>query len=438
MNVKRTNPSPTEVVLTVTAEAAEMAPIKEAAIKRLGKDLKLQGFRAGKAPLNLIEKSLNPAELENEFLQLAIGYFYEQAAVSENLRPIANPEVSLKKFVPYTTVEFEAKVAVIGEIKLGDYKQIKKQRPQASVTEADVKGVMSTLARRVAEKQTVDRAAKTGDEVLIDFSGVDSKGEPIAGADAKSYPLVLGSDSFIPGFEDKIIGMKPGESKSFDITFPKSYQVTALAGKKATFTVNLIQVSELIEPKIDDTFAPKVGPFKTLKELKEDIKKQLVYEAQVDLNRKFEDEILKEIASKSKVAIPKALVDEQIARNEENERRNLTYRGQTWQEHLAEEGVTEEEHHERQRPTAEDTVKVSLVLSEIARVEGVSVTDEDVDIRITLLKGQYTDQKMREELDKPENRQEIAARLHAEKTVEKIMGYVSTAPAPKSAPKKKK
>ncbi|MCW1907842.1 MAG: trigger factor [Candidatus Saccharibacteria bacterium] len=437
MQVTRNNVSPTEVNLSITADAKELQPIKDAVVKRLGRDLKLPGFRPGKAPEHLLEKNINPANLENEFLQLAVSHFYEQAATKELIRPIGTPKVSLKKFVPYTTLEFDITIAVIGQVTLGDYKKIKKAKPQASVTAEDVNGVLASLARRAAEKVSVDRAAKNSDEVLIDFAGVDSKGEPINGAAAKDYPLVLGSDSFIPGFEEQIVGMKPGEHKSFPISFPKDYQVAALAGKKATFTVDLKTVNELIEPKIDDSFAPKVSPLKTLKELKEDIKQQLLYEAQTNINRQYENEILKDIADKSKVAIPKELVDEQITRNEEGERQNLLYRGQTWQEHLAEEGVTEEEHRERQRPTAEETVKVSLVLSEIARAEGVMVTPEELEVRITLLKGQYTDQKMRDELDKPENRQEISARLHAEKTIEKILSYV-TQTKPAAKPKAKK
>lgn len=424
MQVSRENPSPTEVKLTITATAAEMEPIKVATVKRLGRDVKLPGFRPGKAPEHLLEKNLNAATLENEFLQLAISHFYEQAATKEGVRPIGTPKVALKKFVPFSVLEFEIVIAVIGKITLGDYKKVKKVRPQATVTADDVTGVLKSLARRAADKNSVDRPAKNGDEVIIDFAGSDAKGAPINGADAKDYPLVLGSNSFIPGFEEEIVGLKPGEHKSFDITFPKAYQVSSLAGKKATFTVDVKSVNELVEPKIDDSFAPKVSPFKTLKELEEDVKKQLVYEAQTELNKQFENEVLKEIADKSKVEIPKELVDEQIARNEEAERRNILYRGQTWQEHLAEEGVTEEEHRERQRPQAEETVKVSLVLSEIARAEGVTVTEDDLNVRITLLKGQYTDSKMREELDKPENRQEIAARLHAEKTIDKLLSYV--------------
>jgi trigger factor len=431
MRVKRDDLSTTEVSLIITADDKEMKPIKDSVVKRLGRELKLPGFRPGKAPENLIEKNLNQATLENEFLQLAIGYFYEQAAIQEKLRPVGNPEVALKKFVPFTTLEFEAKVEVVGAIVLSDYKKIKKTKPKANVTAAEIEGVIKTLVRRVAEKKTVERAAKLGDEVVIDFKGVDDKGEPINGADGKDYPLVLGSQSFIPGFEEEIVGLKTGSTKSFDIKFPKDYQAKTLAGKKATFTVDIKQVSEVIEPKIDDAFAVSVGPFKNLAELKADIKKQLTYEAQSDINKNFENEILSEIAVKSKLDVPASLIDEQVSRNEEAERRNLTYRGQTWQEHLEEEGVTEEEHRIRQRPAAEETVKVSLVLSEIARAEGVTVSDEELDIRLTLLKGQYTDAKMREELDKPENRQEIAARLHAEKTIEKILSYITLRPKSK-------
>ena len=179
----------------------------------------------------------------------------------------------------------------------------------------------------------------------------------------------------------------------------------------------------MTESKVDDELAAKVGPFKTVAELKADIKKQLKAEKQMQADRQFENELIMKIADKSQVDIPKTLVDEQIKAAEEEEKRNLMAKGQTWQEHLEAEGISEEQHRERQRPEAEARVKAGLVLSEVAEQENIFVTPEELEIRIQVLKGQYQDSQMQVELDKPENQRDLAARLMTEKTVSKLAEY---------------
>ena len=306
---------------------------------------------------------------------------------------------------------------------LPDYKKIKLAKTEAKIDEAQVKEVVESLRSRLADKKEVTRAAKDGDEVTIDFKGVDAKGEAVNGAEGKDYPLQLGSNSFIPGFEPAVVGVKPGESKTFTIPFPKDYGVKALQGKKVTFTITANKIEELVLPKIDDDFASKAGPFETLKDLKADIKRQLTIEKQNELDRTYETELLRAIAKKTKVAIPDSVIDEQVERAEQDERQNLVYRGQTWQEHLDGEGVTEEDHRKRNRPDAEEQVKIGIILGAIGDKEEITVTPEELEIRLQLLKGQYTDAKMHEELDKPEGRQDIAARLRSEKIITKLTQY---------------
>lgn len=426
MQVKTSNNSPTSLTLTFTVNEADLSPLRQAAVKALGKDVKLSGFRPGKAPQNLIEKNLDQGVLESQVIEQAVNKFYVAVLDKEKIRPVSRPEVSIKKFVPYSLLEFETKVDVIGKVTVPDYKKIKKVAPVVKLTEKDVTEVLETLKSRMAEKKDVDRAAKAGDEATISFKGVDAKGEAINGAEGKDYPLQLGSNAFIPGFEDNVIGMKPGDEKTFTLTFPKDYGVKALANKKVTFTVTVSKVQELVLPKVDDEFAKKAGPFKDLAGLKKDIKEQLTVERQQEANRDFEQLLLEEITSKSKVEIPEALVEEQLDASEREERQNLVYRGQTWEEHLKEEGVTEKEHRAKNRVKAELRVKASLVLSEISEKEGLDVTPEELDLRIQLLKGQYQDAKMQEELDKPENRRDIAMRMLAEKTIEKLVGYATS------------
>ncbi len=185
-------------------------------------------------------------------------------------------------------------------------------------------------------------------------------------------------------------------------------------------------MQELVEPKADDAFAATVGPFKTLAELKADIKKQLTAEQENDARRAYESELLEKLAAKTTVAIPKSLIDEEIDRHEADERQNITYRGQTWEEHLKEEGVTEEEHREKQRPAAELRVKAGLLLSEIAEAEKIDVTPEELDLQLNLLRGKYTDPTMLAELEKPAVRRDLVSRLLSEKTIAKLSEYATS------------
>ncbi len=429
MQTQKEELEPTKVKLTVSADQSELDTVKQHVLNDLSGNVKVPGFRAGKAPDNLIEKQVDQSVLQTRFLEHAVNDLYVESVRRQGLRPVAQPDIQISKFVPYSTLEFTATVEVVGDIKMTDYKKIKlTAKPVGAVTAKEVNDVIDTLKARAGEKQPVERASKTGDQVTIDFTGTDAKtGEPIQGADGKAYPLIIGSNTFIPGFEPKLVGLKAGEEKTFDITFPKDYGVKALQGKKASFAITVIKVEAVVEPKLDDTFAAQVGPFKTVAELKADVKKQLKAEKQQRADAEYQNELLDTIAAKSTVAIPASLIDEEIDRMEEDEKRDLAYRGQTWQEHLDAEGLTAEVHREKKRPNAELRVKTGLLLGEIAEQEHITITPEELEVRVQLLKGQYPDPAMQAELDKPENRRDIMNRMLTEKTLDLLKSSAAKA-----------
>jgi trigger factor len=286
------------------------------------------------------------------------------------------------------------------------------------VTDKEVNDVIENLRTRAAEKKDVDRASKETDQLWIDFEGFDQKGEPIERADGKDYPLVLGSNTFIPGFEPELVGLKAGDKKEFTVTFPKDYGVSALKSKKVTFKVTVNKVQEVVKPEVNDAFATTLGPFKTLDQLKSDIEKQLQVDKDEAARREHEAATLKAISDKTKVAIPEELIDEQIQMLVQEVRQNAIQRGQTYEEQLKAEGRTEEEFKKDVlRPEAIDRVKAGLVLSEIAELEKITVETAELDERINALKAQYNDEKMRAELDKVENQREIANRILTDKTI---------------------
>jgi trigger factor len=324
--------------------------------------------------------------------------------------------------VPFDTLEISTEVEVIGNITLSDYKKLDIKKQAVSVSAKDVDETIRQLMYRDAGKKEVDKTARKGDEVLIDFSGKDAKsGEVINGASGKDYPLWLGSDTFIPGFEDYLIGQKPGSEKSFDLTFPKDYGLKVLQNRKVTFSVTVKKVLEVKLPVVDNDFAAKVGPFKTVAELKTDIEKQLLAEKQSQADRKYENDLVQKLAEGTKVAIPDSLIDEQLEMIEKDERQNLTYRGRTWQEFLDSEDLDEGGYLKKERPQAELRVKAGLALAEVAEAENIKVTREELESRLELLKKQYTDSQLIAELDKPESRQNIFNRIVTEKTVNKLI-----------------
>ncbi|HET8670184.1 MAG TPA: trigger factor, partial [Candidatus Saccharimonadales bacterium] len=345
MQVTKKNLTDTKVQLVLEADAEQLKAIKKETLEHLAQDVRLPGFRQGKAPLNLIEKNINPATLQTEFLDRAMNLLYGHAIREHGLRPVAQPSVKIKKFVPFEALEVEVEVEIIGIVKLADYQKVKLAKKTVQVTAKDVEEVIAQLKVREAEKKDVDRAAKNGDQVWIDFKGIDAKTkEAIKGADGKDYPLGLGSNTFIPGFEPELVGLKAGDEKTFVITFPKDYGVKTLQNREVEFTVKVNKVQEVVEPKVDDTFAAKVGPFKTVADLKGDIKKQLQSEKDYQTDRAYADELLTKITNDSKVAIPESLIEEQVERLAGEQKQNLMYRGQTWKEFLDNDGKTEEEY----------------------------------------------------------------------------------------------
>jgi len=412
----------TQAVLTISLTADELTQVKEHVIKQhAGKTANVPGFRKGHAPVHMIEKQLDPNALQAEVLEHAVNEFYGQAVGDTKLRIVSQPKIEIKKFAPYTELEFTAELEVVGKIELGKYKGLKVERKKATVAAKDVNNVVEQLRERSSEKTDVDRAVKKGDQVVIDFKGVDAKTkEAIPGADGKDYPLGIGSGTFIPGFEDELIGLKAGEEKSFDIVFPEDYGTKALQKKKVNFTVTVQKVQEQKLPALDDAFAKTVGPFETVDELKADIKKQLTAEQEQNFERQYENELIETIVKDSKLTLPQIMIDQQLDAIEQEEKQNLLYRGQTWEQHLEEEGVNEAEHREKNRAPAELRVKAGLVLSEIAEAENIDVNADEIDVQLNMLKQQYPDPKMQEQLDTLEARRDIASRILTQKTVDRL------------------
>lgn len=418
--------TPTKVELTLAADSDVLERVHAAVVTDMAKGVQVAGFRKGHAPAAMAEKALDQQQLQSRFLDGVLSELYSQAIVENQLRPVGQPAVSVTKFVPFSALEAKVEVEVVGAVKLADYKKFKFAPKAVKVDDKEIETVIDDLLARDATKAPVERAAAERDEVLIDFKGVDAKsGEDIPGADGQGYPLVIGSNTFIPGFEPELVGLKAGAEKTFDITFPKDYGAKHLQNKKVTFTTSVKEVREVVAPKLDDAFAAKVGPFKTVAELRGDIRTQLQTEKEFQAAREMENDLLTELAKKSKAEVPAVLIDEESERMIAEEKQNILYRGVTWPEYLESLGQTEEEHRAEVAEQAELRVKTGVVLGEVAQVEDINVEEAELTARLADLKKQYTDAKMQEELAKPENQRDIASRILTEKTIAKLVSYAT-------------
>jgi trigger factor len=422
MKITRKDLSKTKVELTIMLGAAELKNAEEVALVHLGEKMKIAGFRPGKAPLPMIRKQVNPEELASHTLNDAINSSVPQAFVTEKVQALDRPEVEVKKYVPGQELEYTAEVEILPEFTLADYKKLTATAPKVSVLKKDIDEVIERMRQGFAERKEVQRAVKDGDEAVIDFKGFDAKGEAFAGGEAKDYPLVIGSGSFIPGFEEGLIGKKAGEGFDLPVTFPKEYQAAHLAGQKCKFEVTVKEVKEVVLPKVDDEFAAKCGPFTDVKQLQDDIKKEIAAQREHEAREQLKDLLVEELVKKSKPTIPEVLVKDQMKNIETDFTQNMMSRGLTLEQYLTDKSLTREEWEKTElHDAATKRVSAAMVLSEVSRAEGIAVTDEEVMARLQELGQQYPDPKMRAQLDTPEVKNDIANRIVTEKTLDRLI-----------------
>lgn len=417
MQIQRENISETKVKLTIELGLEELTHAKQHELQEQAKNMKVAGFRKGKAPLTVIEKQLDENQFQATVINHAINDFYGKAVQDEGLKTIAQPEITIGKFVPFTELTFTAEVDIMAKPTLGDYKKIKKSAPKVTVTAKDVTEVLENIAKNQAKKEPSKKPAKNGDEVIIDFNGKNKKGEAVAGASGKDYALTLGSNTFIPGFEEGLIGAKVGDKKELALQFPKEYHAKELAGTDIIFTVEVKDVLTITPPVFDDAFAAAVGPFASLDELKADIKTQLTEQKEQEAKNKVKDEIIEELVKKSKVTLPDVLVEDQVAMLEQDMVQNLAYRGITKPEYIKQQGFKDEAEWKKKElvPQAERRVSVGIVLAEVAEQESIRVTEDEISQQVAIYKQQY--QQSADQFDRPEMRREVASRLLTEKTI---------------------
>lgn len=417
MKTKFKKLSDSRVEITVTLDAKDLAAAKEHAVEKLAKEIKVEGFRKGKVPAEVAKKFIPENDLNAETIDFAVRSTVIEAFKENEKSPLVLPNVNVTKFVPDEMAEYTATADIIPEVTLGDYKKLGVKLAETKIAEKDIKGVLENIASSFAEKKVVKREAKEGDEVVIDFTG-KKDGKAFDGGSAKDYKLTLGSKTFIPGFEEGIVGHGSGDKFDLELTFPEDYGVKDLAGAKTVFEVLVKQVNEVVKPAIDDEIAKKCGPFKTLDELKEDIRKNLAAQTEHQQLEKFKNDLVEALVKKSKVPAPEILIDDQLRMIRDDVTRNAAAQGLEFEDFLKRAGETVENWEKEARKVAEQRVKASLALQTLAVKEKITVADELVNAKIAELREVYKKSpEALKNLKDPNVKMDIKNRLIVEETL---------------------
>lgn len=422
MKTKVKNISDVKVELTISLGVEELKAAEQVALTKLAKEVKIEGFRKGKAPLEMVAAQVDQNVLGQEVIENALSKAVAEAFLKEKIQAINRPEVDVKKFVPGTELEFTATSEIMPKVELGDYKNLKVKKEKVSVSQKEVNETIDQILKNFAEKKEVKRAAKEGDEVVIDFLG-KKDGVAFDGGKAEKFPLELGSKSFIPGFEEGLIGKKAGDELSLDLKFPKDYHAKDLAGAKVVFEVKIHEVRENVLPEINEEFLSKLGEFKTKEDFEKQIKEDLKTQKQAEADDKFKDELVKKLAEVSKVPVPEVLLEDQKQSIEMDMQQNLMYSGLSLEDYLKRMGKTHEEWLENDvKAVAESRVKSGLALAELSKVEKIQSSVDELDARITQLKEQYGNSKeVVKQLSSDDVRRNLANQILTEKTIDLLV-----------------
>ena len=353
--------------------------IRKAYIKNV-KKFNIPGFRRGKAPMKIIENYYGPGVFYEDAFDIIFPDIYRAALEEHDVKPVDRPELEVEQIEKGKELKFTVEVFVRPDVELGEYKHLGIEKKVEEVTDDDVMADIERARDRAARYiEVTDREAKLDDQANIDYQGL-LDGVPFEGGTAQGHELVLGSGAFIPGFEDQVVGMKIGEEKDINVTFPENYHSEELAGKPVVFKVKLNSLREKEVPELDDEFVKDVSETaNTVDEYKKEIREKLEKQAEERADAAFESEIIETVSDNAKIDIPKAMVEEQIDVMLRDMELRMMYQGLRMQDFLKYSGQTMEQLRDTYRQQAEDRVKTQLTLEAITKAEGIEPTDEEID-----------------------------------------------------------
>ncbi len=390
MKVTAENGENQQVTLTVEVEAAELTKSINRACKQLANRVNIPGFRKGKAPRLIVERHVGKTYVLNEAFEDLFQKFYGKALDEQNINPVTQPQVDVVTLEDGKDVVFKATVTPRPEVTLGEYKGLQIEKKAVEVKDEDVDQQIKNMQDRHGKMVEAAEGAevKNGDFTTIDFKGfVDDK--PFAGGEGKDYPLQIGSGSFIPGFEDQLVGAKVGEERDVNVTFPEDYHAKELAGKPALFKCKVNSIKEKELPALDDAFAKEVSKFETLDELKADIRKNLTANAERQAETEQKTAAIDTATNNITVDIPTVMIDNRVTTMIQELEMRLQQQGIPFDKYLEYAGTDVSKLRENYRETAEKNVRTDLMLEEVAKAENIKVEPKDLDQEVAVMAATY-------------------------------------------------
>ena len=387
MNIKSIEKKGNQATIVVEIDKELMEKGVNAAYMKARKNIMIPGFRKGKAPRYLIEKMYGAHVFYEDGLEEIFPDVYKFAVLDQDVKAIGRPSLTDMDISEENIVTLTLTTELYPEVTLGEYKGLEVEKAEAEVTDAQVQAELDRMAQNVASTETVERAAEMGDTANIDFEGFDN-GVPFDGGKGDNFDLKLGSGSFVPGFEEQVVGMSAGEEKDIDITFPEDYHAE-LAGKAVVFHVKCNKVTSTTVPALDDEFAKDVSEFETLEELKADIRAKALENAEKQINNAFEQACVDKAAENTTVEMPAALVETELDNQMERFAYQLQMSGYSVEQYAKMMGGDLSTMRNAFRPAAEKQAKVNVTLEKIVEVENITVADEDVEAEYASMAEQY-------------------------------------------------
>ncbi|MFU2361968.1 MAG: trigger factor [Phascolarctobacterium sp.] len=379
-----------EATLKITAPAAEVNAGYKKAVQKIADQANIPGFRKGKAPRAIIEMHYGKEAVKQEAFEIVANKAYSEALDQEKLIPVSDPKVEESTFEEGKDMELTIKVTLKPEPELGEYKGLHVEKKEVEVTDEQVDAQIKDMMGRDAKMAVAEEGAviEKGDFAIIDFAGTVD-GEPFSGGEGKGYPLEVGSNSFIPGFEDQLVGLSKGDSTDVEVTFPEDYFVKDLAGKEAIFKVNIQDVKRKELPELNDEYVASKTDFKTVEELRANYKERMQKAAEANAKAEYEHELIDLAVANAKFSVPEIMIEDKISQMVEEMKMSLESRKMSLDMYMQYTGLDMAKIRENQRPVAEENVKTDLVLDAIAKAEDIQVDMADVDAEIAAISAQH-------------------------------------------------
>lgn len=379
-----------DATLKITLPAEEVNKGFKKAVAKIAGQVNIPGFRKGKAPRNIIEMHYGKEAVKQEAFELVANQCYTEALEQEKLIPVSDPKVEDSVFEENKDMELTIKVTLKPEVKLGDYKELHVEKEAVEVTDEAVEEQVQGLRSRHAKMVEAEEGAviEKGDFAIIDFAGTVD-GEPFSGGEGKGYPLEVGSNSFIPGFEDQLVGLKKGDSTDVDVTFPEEYFVKELADKQAIFKVNVQDVKRKELPELTDEYVAANSDCKTVEELRASYKERMQKAAENNAQIAYEKALIDLAVANAEFEVPEIMIEDRVTQMIDEMRMSLEARKLTLEQYMQYSGIDMKQLRERQHDAAVENVKTDLVLDAIAKAENIQVSMEDVDSELSAIASQH-------------------------------------------------